>query len=288
MQEHELWIIFAGILVAVSSSLLGSFLILRKSAMIGDAISHAVLPGIILSFMIFKTLNPFLSAIGATIFGILCALLIEMLVNKMKLQKDVAIGLTYISLFSLGIILISIFGKKIDVDKECVLYGEIIFVALEKINILGFDIPEKVLILFINLIVVIVFLSICYKGLLITTFNSDYAKSLGISTSKWNYLLIFITSFSIILSFESVGAILVLAFLVLPPSTSYLICNKLKKILKISVLISIISSILGYFFASLLNLSVSASIAFVMGLIFLIALTYTILKNNKINVLSIF
>ncbi|HSY61427.1 MAG TPA: metal ABC transporter permease, partial [Cytophaga sp.] len=125
---NDLYIILTGTLVAVSCSILGTFLVLRKMAMVGDAISHAVLPGIVLSFFITGSRDSIWMLIGAGLMGIFTTLVIEWLHKKTKLQEDASIGVTFTFLFALGVLLISYFAENIDLDQECVLYGEIAYV----------------------------------------------------------------------------------------------------------------------------------------------------------------
>lgn len=268
------WIIITGILLAASSGILGSFLVLRKMAMIGDAISHAVLPGIALAYLISGFDQNYFLILGAAIFGMITTLMIHWLDNKIKMQTDASIGVTFTFLFALGIIIISAMASQIDLDQDCVLYGEIAYVPLDLIYTksgisLG---PRQVWILAINLIIVLVAIIYGWRGWLISSFNEDYAQSLGINTIFWHYLLMMLVSLTTVVSFESVGAILVVAFLVIPPSTAYLVSNKLEQMLVLSVLIGALSSILGYGLAWVVDGSIAGSMAVVAGILFLLTL----------------
>ncbi|MCH2085272.1 MAG: metal ABC transporter permease, partial [Saprospiraceae bacterium] len=126
-----LYIILTASLFAISCSLLGSFLILRKMAMVGDAISHAVLPGIVIAFLLTGSRDSFDMIIGAALLGVFTTFLIEFFHKRARLQTDAAIGVTFTWLFALGIILVSLYAGQVDVDQECVLYGEIAYVPLD-------------------------------------------------------------------------------------------------------------------------------------------------------------
>nr|WP_317170087.1 metal ABC transporter permease [Rhodocytophaga rosea] len=125
---NAFWIILAGSLVAVCCSLLGCYLILRKMAMVGDAISHAVLPGIVLAFLFTGSRDSVPMLLGAGILGVLCTFLIEFFHTKARLQTDASIGVTFTWLFALGVILITVFAGQVDLDQDCVLYGEIAYI----------------------------------------------------------------------------------------------------------------------------------------------------------------
>src|SRR3990170_8563959 len=128
---NDLYIILTAALVSTSCALLGCFLVLRKMAMVGDAISHAVLPGIVLAFLISGSRDSITMLVGAGLIGIVTTFLIEFLHKKAKLQTDASIGVTFTWLFAVGVVLISLFAGQVDLDQDCVLYGEIAYVPLD-------------------------------------------------------------------------------------------------------------------------------------------------------------
>jgi len=279
----ELWIILTGALVAISCGLLGSFLLLRKMAMVGDAISHAVLPGIVISFLITGSRESIPMLIGAGLIGVLTTFLIEMMHSKLKLQEDASIGVSFTFLFALGVILISQFADKIDLDQDCVLYGDLAMIPFDQISFgSGIDIgPRAFYISLINLVLIIAFIIISYKELLITTFDQSYASFIGISATAWHYALMSSVSFTTVTAFESVGAILVVAFLVVPAATAYLLTNKLKQMLFLSALFGILSSVGGYYLSSYYDSSIAGAMSVVAGLLFAIVFAYTRLSNSR-------
>ncbi|MCU0445654.1 MAG: metal ABC transporter permease [Microscillaceae bacterium] len=259
------WIILTGALVASCCALLGCFLVLRKMTMVGDAISHAVLPGIVIAYLLAQSRASITLLIGAAVFGVLITLLIETLHKQGKMQLDAAIGLSFTLLFAIGVILISSFTGQVDLDQDCVLYGEIAYIPLD----LGWRaIPRQVWVLGILLMSIVLFIQIGYRGLFITTFDETFAASLGISTLFWHYALMSAVSFTTVLSFESVGAILVVAFLVGPASVAYLLTDKLPQMLILAVLAGILASIGGYFLAVAINGSIAGAMASVIGIEF--------------------
>lgn len=270
------WIILTGSLVAISCGLLGSFLILRKMSMIGDAISHAVLPGIVIAFLISGNREPLSMLLGAGAFGLLSTFIIEYLHKKAKLQTDAAIGVTFTLLFAVGIILISVFAGKVDIDQDCVLYGEIAYVPID-LWILGDGTimgPRPVYILSIVLVLIVLFITTGYKYLKISTFDPAFATAVGISTTLWHYLLMGAVSITTVASFESVGAILVVAFLIGPPATAYLLTESLKKMLIITTVLGVLISFFGYWLAYWLNASIAGSMTAVLGIFFATAFIF--------------
>jgi manganese/zinc/iron transport system permease protein len=268
------WIILTGSLVAVSCGILGCYLVLRKMAMIGDAISHAVLPGIVLAFLFTGSRDSIVMLAGAAALGVITTFLIEFFHRQGKLQTDAAIGVTFTWLFAMGIILISWKAGQVDLDQDCVLYGEIAFISLNTVDIAGFEIPKSVLIMGSVLVIIILFVSIGYKELFLTTFDPGYASAIGISTVLWHYLLMGMVSLSTVAAFDNVGAILVVAFMIAPAATAYLLTDKFGKMLTLAIISGVLSSAGGYYLASLLDGSIAGAMSAVAGFQFVLALLF--------------
>lgn len=271
------WIILTGALVAASCGLLGAFLILRKMAMVGDAISHAVLPGIVLAYLISESRETLPMLIGAAAFGVIATFLIELFYRRARMQSDAAIGITFTWLFAMGVILISAFAGQVDLDQDCVLYGEIAYTPFDVwITGSGLNLgPRPVWILGGNFLLILLLILWGYKGLQITTFNPEYAKAIGLSTAFWHYLLMCAVSLTTVVSFESVGAILVVAFLIAPPATAYLLTDRLRTLLWLSVLLGCTAAIGGYFLAAAMDGSIAGAISVIAGLQFAAALFFS-------------
>lgn len=275
------WIILTGSLVAISCGLLGSFLILRKMSMVGDAISHAVLPGIVIAFLIAESMQSIWMLVGAGILGMITTFLIEFFHQKGRLQTDASIGVTFTWLFALGVILVSYYAGNAHIDQDCILHGEIAYVPIDLIydgdgNSLG---PKAVIILSVVLMVILLFIFLFYKELFITTFDAGYAKAIGISTNKWHYALMGLVSLTTVASFESVGAILVVALLIAPAASAYLITHKLKVMLLLSAVFGILCSFGGYWLSYALDGSIAGAMVTVSGCIF--AVCYFIVQWKK-------
>ncbi len=273
---NDFYVIATASLVAVSCGILGCFLVLRKMAMVGDAISHAVLPGIVFAFLITGSRGSVTVLIGAASLGLLTTLLIEFFHQKAKLQSDASIGVTFTWLFAIGVILISVFAGQVDLDQDCVLHGEIAYVPLD-LWILPSGIVMGPTALYQQLLVlmaisIVVFFA--FKELKITTFDPAFASSVGISVSLWHYVLMGLVSVATVASFESVGAILVVALLIVPPATAYLMTSSLTKMIFLTVVIGIFVSAVGYYVASVLDGSISGSMTTVSGGLFAIVFLF--------------
>ena len=275
------WIILTGSLVAVSCAILGSFLVLRKMSMVGDAISHSVLPGIVIAFFIAGSMQSVWMLVGAGILGVLTTFLIEFFHQKGKLQTDASIGVTFTWLFALGVILVTYYAGNAHIDQDCILHGEIAYVPLDLMYTASGDPigPKAVIILSVVLITILLFVTLFYKELFITTFDASFAQAIGISASKWHYALMGLVSLTTVASFESVGAILVVALLIAPAASAYLITNKLSTMLILSSAFGVLSSFFGYWLSYLLDGSIAGAMVTVSGIIF--AICYTIVRLKK-------
>ncbi len=275
-----LWTIIIAALASINCALVGTYLVLRKIAMMGDAIAHSTLPGIVLALLITGSKNSPILLAGAAITGLLVTFLIAFLEKKISIQADAAIGINFTFLFALGVILISFFSRKIDLDPECSLYGELATVPLDVwrtnsgIN-LG---PKAFYILSTVLAINLTFLIIGYKQLFVTTFDPQFAQSIGVHTTRWHYCLMGITSLTTVAAFEVAGAILVVALLIVPAATIYLVTKCLKRLLFYNILFAIFTSISGYYVSFWLNSAIAATMVTIAGLLFLIAFVFS--KNN--------
>ena len=274
---NDLYIISTAALVSISCALLGCYLILRPMAMVGDAISHAVLPGIVVAFLLSGSRDSVTMLIGAGLIGIVTTFLIEFLHKKARLQTDASIGVTFTWLFAVGVVLISLFAGKVDLDQDCVLYGEIAYVPLDLWitadgTIMG---PRALYVVGAILILILVFVFLAYKELFLTTFDPAYAAAIGISTTVWHYFLMGAVSATTVASFEQVGAILVVALLIAPAATAYLITDNFKWMLVIASLTGVLCAVAGYYFAVWLDASIAGAIATMTGIMFCLALVFS-------------
>lgn len=271
----DLWIMLTGALIASSCGFLGCFLVLRRMAMLGDAISHAILPGIVIAFLITGSRDPLPMLIGAAIFGLLCTIVIQLLRNQ-GVQADAAMSVTFTALFAVGVILISLFTQQIDLDLDCVLYGEIAYVPYDTWIWNGIDLGPRALwgagaAFTLSLLVVGLF----YKQFKLTSFDPALAAAIGIPVAIFHYLLMGLVSVTTVAAFESVGAILVVAMLIVPAATAYLLTERLGIMLGLSVMIGIACSFGGYLLAIALDASIAGCMTIVAGGLFTLALLFS-------------
>ncbi|WP_454193756.1 metal ABC transporter permease [Paenibacillus sp. Marseille-Q7038] len=268
------WIILTAILVSSACALLGTFLVLRKMAMVGDAISHAVLPGIAIAFLISGRESLWI-LVGATALGLIAVFLIQSLQSS-GLSSDASIGIVFTSLFAVGVILISLNAQNIDLDLDHVLFGEIAYVQWDQLTVSGVDVgPRAVWMLGITLVVILVLLTLFYKQFKLCSFDPALAAASGIPVALFHYLLMGMVSMTSVASFDSVGAILVVGMLIVPAATAYLLTDRLGVMLILSVLIGAASSVAGYYTAFLLDASIAGCMVASAGGFFVLAFLFS-------------
>ena len=239
------WIVAAGVLCALSCALLGNFMVLRRMSMMGDAISHAVLPGLALAFIITSSRDPLTMLAGAAVVGVLTALLTQGIARLGNVEESASMGVVFTSLFALGLILIRQAADHVDLDPGCVLYGNIETVWFDKVRF-GMAIPRVVLVLGVMFLVNAAFVALFYKELKITSFDPDLATTLGINANVMHYLLMTLVAATTVASFEAVGSILVVAMLIVPPAAAHLLTDRMGVMILLSLLIGAVSGIFGH------------------------------------------
>jgi manganese/zinc/iron transport system permease protein len=267
------WQALMGFFVAGACGLVGNYLILRRMALVGDAISHSVLPGLVIAFLAAGTRSSGAMFVGALLAGMVTTVIIEAIHRNSRIKQDAAIGIAFTTLFAIGVILISVFAGQVDLDQECVLYGEIGSVPLEASTILaGHAIGPAALVRMAIVFALTIFLIVAfYKELLVSSFDPGLASSLGISATVMHYGLMSWLSVVVVSAFESVGAILVIAMLILPGATATLLSERLPIMMLITIVHCALSSLLGVHLAYWLNCSMAAAMVVAGAMLFVLA-----------------
>ncbi len=268
--ENSFWIVLMGFLVSGTCGLVGCFVILRRMALVGDAISHSLLPGITIAFLLTNSRDTLPMMLGAIAAGVATVALIEAISHSSRIKPDAAIGIVFSSLFAIGVILISAFADKIDLDAECVLYGELGFIPLQDVVMFGgMEIgPEPVVRMAIIGLIAIGLLLSFFKEMLVTSFDPGLAASLGINPTRYQYGLTLFLSVVIVSSFESVGVVLVIAMIIFPGATALLLTDRLPKAIWLSTLFSALYAGLGFHLATWLEASIAGGMTVIAGFIF--------------------
>ena len=253
--QHAL---IAAVLVGIICGVIGCYIILRGMALMGDAISHAVLPGVVIAYMVGASFF-----IGAVITGVLTALAIGYISQNSRIKEDSAIGIMFTAMFAIGVIMIT-FLQGTSVDLWHILFGNVLAVSrVDLWTTLGIG------------IFVLLMVFIFYRPLLLSTFDETMAKASGLPVKFIHYMLMFLLSLVTVASLQTVGIILVVAMLITPGATAYLLTERFSVMLLLSATIGVISAVTGLFFSVIYDVSSGASIVVVASVIFAVAFFFS-------------
>ncbi|HGI2644096.1 TPA: metal ABC transporter permease subunit [Streptococcus agalactiae] len=245
------------IVIGIVAGAVGCFIILRSMSLMGDAISHAVLPGVAISFIL--GINFF---IGAIVFGLLSSIIITYIKENSVIKGDTAIGITFSSFLALGIILIGLANSTTDLFH--ILFG----------NILAVQDSDKYMTVIVGLIV-LTLITIFFKELLLTSFDPVLAKSMGMRVSFYHYLLMILLTLVAVTAMQSVGTILIVALLITPAATAYLYVKSLRTMLFLSSALGAVASVLGLYIGYTFNIAAGSSIVLTSTFMFLLAFLFS-------------
>lgn len=271
MIQAQLEIQLIAMVVAAACALPGVFLVLRKMSMMSDAISHAILPGIVIGFFVTSDLGSPLLIAGAALTGVLTVALVELISSTRLIKEDAAIGIVFPALFSIGVILIARFASDVHLDVDAVLLGELAFAPFDRLILGGRDVGPRSLYLMSGVLLVnVLFIVVFFKELKVATFDAGLAAALGLMPALLHYLLMGLVSVTAVGAFDAVGSILVVALMVGPPSAAYLLTDRLSIMLVLSALIGAICAVAGYWFAHVLDASIGGAMATMVGVAFFV------------------
>lgn len=245
--------LLASVMVGVMSGIIGSFIILRGMSLMGDAISHSVLPGVAVAYMLGINLM-----VGAAAFGVIAALLIGAVAANSKLKNDTAIGIVFSAFFALGFILISMAESSTILHH--ILFGNVLAVSDR-------DLMSTVAVL----VLVVLFVVVFYKELLITSFDETFAKTYGLQTAYLHYGLMLVLTLVTVSALQTVGIILIVAMLITPAATAFLWTNRLQWMLVIAASVGAVASVIGLYLSYTMNWASSPAIVLMAAIMFLVS-----------------
>ena len=257
---QETWAVralLASTMVGLTCGVLGCFIVLRNMALVGDALSHAILPGVVFAFMIFEySIIGFFT--GSVIAGLIAAVLMTWIQQNVKTKNDAAVGIVFTAMFSIGVIAIS--RLRVHLDLEDFLFGDALGVSNQDLLLSG------IVTLFVIYSVILL-----YRALFVTTFQPIIAATMGFKVDRMHYFLMLLLSFAVVASLQMVGVILVVAMLITPASTALLLTDRLPKVIALAGIIGMLSAVLGLYFAILYNTTPGPSMAVVATLFYVLA-----------------
>jgi manganese/zinc/iron transport system permease protein len=261
LTADDLWTMATAVLASVACGLVGCFLVLRRLSMLGDTISHAVLPGIAGAFLLTGTRDVLPMLLGATVVGVATALLSSGLDRWARVDRDAAMGVTFTTFFAMGVVIISLAARQVDLDPGCVLYGLLEFVPFDTITLAGMQVPRAAAWLGTALLVDAVLVVAFLKELRACSFDPAHAASLGLRVGLVHMGVMAAVAANTVVAFEAVGSILVVAMLVAPGATARLWTDRLTPMLWLACAIAASTAVVGYLAALELNTSAAGMIA---------------------------
>jgi manganese/zinc/iron transport system permease protein len=274
----EWWMLATASLCGAACALCGCYLVLRRMSLLGDAITHAILPGLAGAFLLTGTRSIAAMLLGAMVVGLLTAGLSSWLTRRVRVAGDAALGAVFTSMFALGVILISQAASGVDLDPGCVLYGLLEFVGVDTVSLLGVEIPRAIPPLAIMLALLLGVVLVLGRPLTLVCFDVALAATIGglgmgaLGAAALHYLAIALIAATSVVSFEAVGSILVVAMLVGPPMSARLWTDRLGVMLLLSLLLGVVSAILGGLAAIWANVSAAGAIACAVGAVFVVSI----------------
>ncbi len=244
--EYDGWIMVIGVLAAACCAVSGSWLVVRGMGMMGDAISHAVLPGIAIGFLVSGSRSGGWMFVGAAVSGILAAVLTQLVHRWGRVERGAAMGLVFTAFFSLGLLLIVQTADSVDLDANCVLYGAIELAPLDTFALGGLEVPRIVVPLVIVLALNVLASAIFYKEILATSFDPELATAQGFAAKWVHYGLMVLTAATCVACFEAVGSIITVALLVAPAATALLLTRSMKWVIVWSMVLGAIAAVSGH------------------------------------------
>ncbi len=275
MSPHELFIepwtigawmwrgTLAASLAAVPCAVLGVFLYLRRLSLIADALTHVALPGIVAVFLMTGSMEPLPMLLGAAAVGALASYAIENLASRDGVRSDAAIGIVFTALFAVGVILLSTSVQNAHIDTQCVLFGDVLGISDESLLLLGVVAP-----------LVCLCVALGWRWLGLVSFDPGLAVNLGLPVAFVHYALMGGVSVATVASFEAIGAILAIAFIIVPAATAHILADRLHVMVGIAVAHALTSVLVGMYTAVWFDLSASGCIVCVGGALYAAAFLF--------------
>jgi manganese/zinc/iron transport system permease protein len=287
MSSMQIDIQLIAMVTAVSCALPGVFLVLRGMAMMGEAISHSVLLGIVTGFYFFtQDLHSPILVASAAVMGVITVTLVELLHNTKLVKEDAAIGLVFPALFSIAVVLISVFGRNLHLHTTAVLKGELVFAPFDRFQfagnaVLGWlpaigieSLPKSLVVMSVIMVMNIIFIIVFYKELKLATFDKGLAASLGFAPVLIHYALMTLVSITAVGAFDAVGSILVLALIIGPPAAAHLLTDRLPVMLVLSAFLGMLGAVGGYWVSHWTDTTISGAMAVMVGVLFALVLLF--------------
>ncbi len=267
----DLWIVAIGAMTNAACALVGCYLVLRRMSMLGDAISHAVLPGLVVAFILSGTVGLGYMFAGALAAGVLTVVFTETLHRYGGVPEDAAMGVVFTAMFAVGVILIRRYAHAVELDADCVFSGSLDMVTFHQVSVLGLEVPRAMVSIAPVLLLNLAFIALFWKEMLLSSFDPALSTTMGFPAAVLRYALMVLVALTAVASFEQVGSILVVAMLIVPAATAHLLTDRLRTMLVLAVALAVASAVLGRLGATWLNVNTAGAMTVAAGSLYVLA-----------------
>jgi len=259
------WSMATAATVSASCALVGTFLVVRRMSLLGDAIAHAVLPGIVVGVLAGGSLGGPLVMLGAVGAALVTVWLTQMLRAGVGLAEDAGAGVVFTTLFALGVVIVSLAASRIDLDPDCVLFGVLELAAFDLVSVGGILVPRSLVTAASVFILVGFMLAATWRMQVFTAFDIDAAKAVGLPVGSITTALLAATAAATVVGFEAVGSVLVVSMLVVPAAAAELLVRRMHHVAAVAIFIAVVSACTGWLAAWTLDTSAAGMIAVMLG-----------------------
>ncbi|MEM6978328.1 MAG: metal ABC transporter permease [Planctomycetota bacterium] len=267
----ELWTLAIAVVTAATCGLCGSVLVAGRQAMVSEGLSHAVLPGLVIAFIAFRSFDSPWLIILAAASGLIMVVITRAIAETGLVDSDAGLGLVFAAMFSIGILLVNLNLKNTHFHADCIVDGNLALAALDRIEVpMVGRVPKSFLTMSVTLLIVLAFVMVAYKELKVMLFDPTHAARVGLRPVLLGYCWIALVSLTTVTAFEVAGSVLIVALMIAPAASAFLLTHRLSKYMTLSVVLAIIDSVLGFYLARTLDISPTGPIASMAGLVFLL------------------
>ncbi|MEO1617214.1 MAG: metal ABC transporter permease [Planctomycetota bacterium] len=269
----QTWTLIIAMVTAVTCGLCGSLLLLNRQAMVSEGLSHAVLPGLVIAFLLFRSFSSPWLLLFAAGSGLLMVLATELLSKTRLVDSDAGLGIVFAGMFSFGVLLVSMELRNVHFHADCIIDGNLSLTPLDRMEVPGLGpVPKSFVTMSGLLLAALTFILVCYKELKVMIFDPMHSLRLGLRPRLISYLWLSLVSLTAVAAFDAAGSILIVALMIAPPATAFLLTQRFDWFLYLSAGVSGVCSLLGYFMASRMEISPTGPTASAAGLVFLVVL----------------
>jgi len=255
----------------VACALVGCFLVLRKMSLMGDALSHAILPGLVIALLVSHGGGAVAMLLGALAAGMLTTFLTQLAQRDGRVAADASLGVVFTSLFALGVVLVKMFTADIHFDVSCIYEGALLSETSDTVSLGAWEVPRPLFSSVPILLVVVGTVVLFWKEWKLASFDAPLAETMGFRPSALHYLLMLLVSLTVMTSFKSIGSILVIAMLIAPAASAQVLTDRLAPMLCVAVVMAILATLVGYVVSDRADLNPAGCIAVAAGGLYVLA-----------------